>query len=104
MNVLHDPSQPTDSLDRWATEVVAEGKKDDDIFSVPVHWHKYHSERITVLEGRIEITLGWEKRIVKAGDEAVLIPRYTRHGFKSFKGERAVMREIADPAGPYKAE
>ena len=69
---------------------------------VPPHWHKKHTERVSVREGRIEATLDGVKRIVSAG-ETLEIPAYTVHSFKGFKGKRLVVRERADPAGDYKA-
>lgn len=71
--------------------------------SVPLHWHKKHTERMTVLEGRVQATVGGEKRILKAGDETVVIPPYVVHALQSFPGERLIMREVADPPGSYKA-
>lgn len=63
-----------------------------------------HSEHMTVLEGRVEITVDGKKRILQAGDETVVIPPYVVHGFQGFPGERLVVREVADPPGAYKAE
>lgn len=63
-----------------------------------------HSEHMTVLEGRVEITVDGKKRILRAGDETVVIPPYVVHGFQGFPGERLVVREVADPPGAYKAE
>lgn len=103
MSILHDASQPKESLDRWANQAVAEGNPGDAVFLVPPHWHKKHSERMTVLEGRVEVTLNGEKRTLQAGDE-VVIPPYTVHAFRGFPGERLVVRESADPPGSYKSE
>lgn len=61
-----------------------------------------HSERMTIVEGRINAVIDGEKRILTAGEEIVIKP-YTVHGFKGFEGERFVLRERADPAGNYKA-
>jgi hypothetical protein len=69
---------------------------------VPVHWHKTHTERITVREGRLEATLNGTTRIVFAG-ETLEVPPYATHGFKGFRGERLVVTETAYPAGDYKA-
>jgi hypothetical protein len=35
--------------------------------------------------------------------ESIYIEPYVVHGFEGFAGERAVVRERADPAGDYKA-
>lgn len=109
------PSPKSKSKDKWAALIVATGHPGDAVFSVPLHWHKRHSERMTVLEGRVELTLDGTKRILQAGggggdgqgtgtSATVVIPPYTVHGFQGFEGERLVMREVADPPGSYKAE
>lgn len=65
--------------------------------------HKYHDEYMRVLEGRIEITLDGQKRIVTADDGEQLIRAPLVHGLRSFKGERLVMLEQTTPPGDYKA-
>lgn len=103
MSILHDASQPEDSLGRWAGQIEAEGNPDDDEISVPVHWHKKHTERHLVIEGRVEFTINGVTRIFTQGEETY-IPPYTLHGIRGFRGERLVIREVADPPGNYKAE
>ncbi|KAF2035002.1 hypothetical protein EK21DRAFT_107634 [Setomelanomma holmii] len=100
LNLLRDDSLPRDHLDHWQAEAICSG--DGPPLSVPLHWHKKHSERMTVYEGRVEATVDGVKRIVSAG-ETIYIPAYAIHGFEGFKGERTVVRERADPAGDYKA-
>lgn len=58
---------------------------------------------MTVLEGRIEMTLDGKKSIINGGDPEVLVPRRAVHSFTGFKGEKLVIRERPDPAGLYKA-
>lgn len=58
---------------------------------------------MTVLEGRIEITIDGKKSVQKAGEPPAFIPVRAVHSMKGFKGERLVLREQADPAGIYKA-
>lgn len=62
-----------------------------------------HSEYLSAIEGRIEVTLGGEKIIINAGDPAVLVPRRVVHSIRSFEGEKFVFRERPNPAGMYKA-
>lgn len=62
-----------------------------------------HAEYLSVLEGRLELTLNGETVILKAGDPEVLVPRRVVHGFSSFEGERVILRERPNPAGLYKA-
>ncbi|KAK7739781.1 hypothetical protein SLS53_005751 [Cytospora paraplurivora] len=102
MRILLDDTKPADSLDRWINEVTCEGGPDSDTLVVPLHWHKYHSERSNVVEGRAEVTLDGKARVVTAGEE-IYIPAGVVHGIKGFKGERAVLRERADPPGDYKS-
>ena len=58
---------------------------------------------MTVIEGRIEITVDGKKTVQKAGEPPSFIPVRAVHSMKGFKGERLVLREQADPAGIYKA-
>lgn len=61
-----------------------------------------HTERITVVEGRANITVNGEIVLLSAGDPTLSVPRRVVHGIQGFKGERLVIREQADPAGDYK--
>lgn len=101
LKLLLNPSEPEDSLSRWTTEGVVEGRPGDDILEVPPHWHRLHSEVMDVREGRVEVTIDGVARIVVAGDKAH-IPAGSVHSIKSFPGERVVVRESADPPGDYK--
>ena len=58
---------------------------------------------MTVLEGRLEVTLNGEKILLKPGDPALIIKPRCIHSMKGFKGERLVFREQVDPPGLYKA-
>ncbi|KAK2589866.1 hypothetical protein QQS21_012457 [Conoideocrella luteorostrata] len=100
MEIKINESEPEDSIDRWAMDTISTGKE---VVDLPPHWHKNHQEHITVLEGRLEVTLGGEKSVVKAGDSPILVERRVVHSFKSFKGEKVIFREQPDPAGDYKA-
>lgn len=51
----------------------------------------------------MEMTLDGETVMLNAGDPSVLVARRVVHSFRSFKGERLVVRERPDPAGLYKA-
>lgn len=62
-----------------------------------------HQEYLSVIEGRVEMTLDGKTTIVNAGDPEVLVPRRTVHSVKGFKGEKLIFREKPDPAGLYKA-
>ncbi|KAI0895384.1 hypothetical protein F4806DRAFT_80039 [Annulohypoxylon nitens] len=100
MDIIIDESEPEDSIDRYVMDTTCRG---EEIISIPAHWHKDHSERLSVLEGRIEVTLNGEKIILEAGDPSIFVPRRAVHSVRSFKGERVVFRERPDPAGLYKA-
>lgn len=58
---------------------------------------------MSVLEGRIEVTIEWKKQIVTPSDGEVVIPARLVHGLRGFKGERMVMVERTTPPGDYKA-
>ncbi|KAH8777369.1 hypothetical protein F5883DRAFT_543377, partial [Diaporthe sp. PMI_573] len=101
LNLIFDPSQPEDSLTRWTSEGIVEGRPGDDVFEVPPHWHSSHSEVMDVREGRIQVTIDGVTSVVVAGEKAH-IPAGAVHSIKGFPGERVVVRESADPAGEYK--
>jgi mannose-6-phosphate isomerase-like protein (cupin superfamily) len=100
LNILRDTSLPPNHLDHWQAEVISTGT--GPIFSVPLHWHKRHAERMTIIEGRVKATLDGVTTILNAG-ESIYIEPYVVHGFEGFPGEKVVARERADPAGEYKA-
>ncbi|KAI1384397.1 uncharacterized protein F4822DRAFT_415020 [Hypoxylon trugodes] len=100
MQIKIDEAEPEDSINRYAMDTISIG---EEALYIPPHWHKDHAEHLSVLEGRLEITLNGEKIILKAGDPEVLIPRRVVHGVRGFKGERLCFRERPDPAGMYKA-
>ncbi|KAI1086345.1 hypothetical protein F5B19DRAFT_498453 [Rostrohypoxylon terebratum] len=100
MDISIDESEPEDSISRYVMETTCIG---EDAVSVPPHWHKDHSEHLSVLEGRLQVTLNGDKMIIQEGDPAVLVPQRAIHSLQGFKGERLVLRERADPAGMYKA-
>ncbi|KAI1425413.1 hypothetical protein F5Y12DRAFT_747413 [Xylaria sp. FL1777] len=100
MNITIDESEPEDSVNRYAMDTICTG---EEILNIPPHWHKEHAEYLSVIEGRIELTLNGDKVILKAGDPALFVPRRIVHSFISFKGESVILRERPDPAGLYKA-
>ncbi|KAI0202413.1 hypothetical protein F4808DRAFT_421540 [Astrocystis sublimbata] len=100
MNITMDESEPEDSINRYAMDTICTG---EETLNVPPHWHKEHSEYLSVIQGRIELTLNGDTVILSPGDPALLVPRRAIHSFVSFAGERVVLRERPDPAGLYKA-
>ncbi|KAJ0108777.1 cupintype [Diaporthe amygdali] len=101
LHLMVDTSQPEDSISRYFTEGVVEGKPGDDLFEVPLHWHRNHSEYFEVREGRVQVTIDGVTKIASAG-ETTHVPAGLVHGFKGFPGERLVVRERSDPPGDYK--
>ncbi|KAJ4475030.1 hypothetical protein J3R30DRAFT_3406194 [Lentinula aciculospora] len=77
--------------------VKVRGGIDDDIFQVPLHWHKDHDEIITVLEGKLRVTLGGKTAVYtpESGDAFVL--RGVPHALESSKGEPCVVSERTNP-------
>ncbi|KAI0399320.1 hypothetical protein F4802DRAFT_53911 [Xylaria palmicola] len=100
MDIIVDESDPEDSVNRYAMDTICTG---EEILHILPHWHKGHTEYLSVIEGRIELTLNGDKLILKAGDPALRVPRRVVHSFSSFKGERVILRERPDPAGLYSA-
>ncbi|KIM93742.1 hypothetical protein OIDMADRAFT_21493 [Oidiodendron maius Zn] len=100
MEITVNESEPEDSIDRYVMDTVCTG---EEALEIPPHWHKNHQEFLSVIEGRVEITLDGKTTLMKAGDPAVLVPRRAVHSVKGFKGERLIFREKPDPAGIYKA-
>ncbi|KAG8667784.1 hypothetical protein FPOAC2_12983 [Fusarium poae] len=72
-------------------------------FFVPPHWHKHHDEYITVLEGRMTVTLDGRETVLTPEAGSIFIPRRTVHSFRGFHGEKTVFEERNQPAGIYKA-
>jgi quercetin dioxygenase-like cupin family protein len=50
--------------------------------SVPVHVHQYEDEIFHVLEGQVQLTLGKEEILGRAGD-MIYLPRGIRHGIRT---------------------
>ncbi|KAI4859874.1 hypothetical protein F4820DRAFT_438513 [Hypoxylon rubiginosum] len=100
MKITIDEAEPEDSINRYTMDTVSTG---EEALHIPPHWHKNHSEYLSVVEGRVEVTLNGDKVIVKAGDPAVRVPRRVVHSIRGFKGEKLIFRERPDPAGMYKA-
>ncbi|KAF4537266.1 uncharacterized protein LTHEOB_1457 [Lasiodiplodia theobromae] len=104
MDITVDESLPEDSIDRWTTCVFGDGKPGSEVFTVPPHWHKNHSEYITVVEGRVAITLDGKTQVVQGGDPAIFIPARHTHSMKSFPNEKVTLEEKVVPAGAHKAQ
>ncbi|KAI1084816.1 hypothetical protein F5B20DRAFT_523307 [Whalleya microplaca] len=100
MDITVNESEPEDSINRYVMDTICTGEK---VIYVPPHWHKTHAEYLSVLEGRVEVTVNGDKVILKAGDPALFVPRRVVHSIKGFKNEKLVIRERPDPAGMYKA-
>ncbi len=49
--------------------------------NVAEHYHEFHTENIYILEGKAEMTINGEKRVVKKGDY-LNIPKGTRHAVR----------------------
>ncbi|KAF2490993.1 hypothetical protein BU16DRAFT_530568 [Lophium mytilinum] len=105
MKVMVDDSKPDGHIDRCWTETTYDGKPGSMKLEVPGHWHKYHDEYMEVLRGRMTLYLeGTGSVVLAAGDERLKIPRWHVHSFAAFEGEEAVLKELTDPSGEFKAE
>ncbi|KAF2674454.1 hypothetical protein BT63DRAFT_419746 [Microthyrium microscopicum] len=108
MRFMFDTSTPPTSPGHNWAEMRYDGAPDSWVPEIGAHWHAHHDEHMECLEGRASFTLGSypssQTTILSAGDPPLLIPRYTTHSFKFFKGEAATLKESASPAGTYKQE
>jgi len=102
MRFFRDDSKPEDSKERFYSHTICEGNPDSLVLEVPRHWHDYHDEYMTCIEGQIELSLDDKTSIAKPGDPTVFIERGHVHGFKFPKGQRAVLQELTDPTGEFK--
>lgn len=64
----------------------------------PAHVHPHAAERFTVVEGSMRIRLGRERRVLHAGDSA-LVPPGTVHAYAGVPGTAARVEVELDPAG-----
>ncbi|KAI1743395.1 hypothetical protein F4680DRAFT_410026 [Xylaria scruposa] len=99
LRLIENEEAPEDSIDRYFSEATCTGEEPINILA---HWHKKHAEQLTVIEGRVKVTLDGEEHIVKAGDPPVLVARRVVHSIQSFKGETTVVQERPIPGGNYK--
>ena len=100
MRIFIDDSQPASSpAHRW-TETTWEGK--GKLFKVPLHWHQYHDEFITVLEGEMGVYHDDEWKRVTPNDGTLFVKRTTVHGFTGVPGVKVVFKEAINPDGDYK--
>ena len=65
---------------------------------LPPHFHPRQEERWSVLDGRIQLRLGSEKRVIGPEDGEVLVKPNTVHGFKSVSDTDTHMRCYVIPA------
>jgi quercetin dioxygenase-like cupin family protein len=63
----------------------------------PPHFHPNEEQFVLMMEGKMNMILGDETRIVEKGD-LILIPRNTRHGIAIIEGP-AVFFTVKSPAG-----
>ena len=93
---MHFYKTPTTSY----TEVISTGSGPP--LEIPPHWHKLHEETWDVIEGRVNVRLGKEKFVMKAGDPQRRSTTGMVHSMQGFKGERLVIREATVPGGEFK--
>ena len=63
----------------------------------PPHLHTEHDEIFIVFEGEVELLLGEEVHLLKAGD-IVVVPAGVKHGMSTSKNQGAKTYTIASPA------
>jgi len=69
---------------------------------VPPHWHELHDEIFRVIEGRLEVLIGTEKRFYVPADGQIIIPKGTLHSLRIVKGEECIFEEGAVGMGEEK--
>ncbi|UZP46479.1 hypothetical protein NXS19_014291 [Fusarium pseudograminearum] len=89
--------------EKYSAVVTYDGTQGGEPFFVPPHWHKYHDEHITVLEGRVTMTLDGKSTVATPETGTMFIPRRSVHSFRGFPGEKAIVEERNQPSGDYKA-
>ncbi|KIK51410.1 hypothetical protein GYMLUDRAFT_234117 [Collybiopsis luxurians FD-317 M1] len=77
--------------------VKVRGGEDDDIFVVPPHWHESHDELITVLEGKLKVTIGSEVKVCTPESGTAFVPRGISHSLEGYKGVPSVFTERTNP-------
>ena len=102
MRFLIDHSQPPTSMSHRWTENSYDGSAD--VLHVPPHWHKHHTERMTVQKGRVKYTLEGVTHILTPESPALVVPPWHTHSIDCFAGEPALFREQTDPTGRFKEE
>ena len=65
----------------------------------PAHRHRHETERFTVLEGRLAVRAGRDRRVLRPG-ESVTVPPGCTHAFANPFDEPALVRTVERPAGP----
>ncbi|KJA17828.1 hypothetical protein HYPSUDRAFT_46015 [Hypholoma sublateritium FD-334 SS-4] len=66
-------------------------------FNVPAHWHERHDEIFHILEGRVEVRIGKEKRFYTPEDGEITIPRGVEHSLRVVRGEECILEEGTVP-------
>ncbi len=64
----------------------------EELYVAP-HWHELHDEIFHVIEGRLEVLIGTDKRFYYPEDGQILIPKGTLHSLRIVKGEECVAEE-----------
>jgi mannose-6-phosphate isomerase-like protein (cupin superfamily) len=77
---------------------VWEGRVEAGMVGAGLHFHRARDEFFFVLEGELELRLGEESQVVRAGTFA-FVPRGTVHGFRNPGAETAALLVVHHPAG-----
>ncbi|KAF8958095.1 hypothetical protein BDZ97DRAFT_70178 [Flammula alnicola] len=70
---------------------------DHNVFYVPPHWHPAHDELFHVIQGRLEVLIGTEKRVCTPSDGEIRIPKGVIHSLQAFIGEECIFEERTEP-------
>jgi mannose-6-phosphate isomerase-like protein (cupin superfamily) len=69
----------------------------------PAHRHRFETETFTVEEGRLQVRVGRERRVLAAG-QSVAVPPGVTHAFANPFDVPAVITTVESPAGPLHAQ
>ncbi|RFU34708.1 hypothetical protein B7463_g1637, partial [Scytalidium lignicola] len=96
MRIFIDHAKSTEELGYNWVETFYDGLEESDILA-------FYDEVMEVIHGRAKFFVSGKEIILNAGDEPLVIPRGTVHGFTVMKGEKVTFLEKTVPSGDYKA-
>lgn len=103
MHVYINDGLPSTHIDHlWVEQTWDPPSPSTFILSVRLHWHQHHDEYLEVTDGIMNIYHhgAWHTTTPDSG--VVIAERGTVHGFESYPGVKATLKERVAPSGDYK--